>query len=91
LLPTFMIHTELANGALRIIELGVEAESAEIFVAYPRDQGVSAKVRALTECLRRSFGDPPYWDASWGSQPHSAGRKRVSGPRSRRRAGGSEV
>ena len=91
LLPTFMIHTELANGALRIIDLGAEAESAEIYVAYPRDQGVSAKVRALTECLRRSFGDPPYWDASSGSQPHSAGRKRASRPRSRRRAGGSEV
>jgi DNA-binding transcriptional LysR family regulator len=77
LLPTFMIHTELANGALRIIDLGVEAESAEIYVAYPRDQGVSAKVRALTECLRRSFGDPPYWDASLGSQPRGAARKRA--------------
>ena len=90
LLPTFMIHTELASGALRIIDLGVEAESAEIYVAHPRAQGVSAKVRALTECLRRSFGDPPYWDAGPGS-PHSAGRKRASRPRSRKRAGGSEV
>jgi DNA-binding transcriptional LysR family regulator len=62
LLPTFMMHAELASGALRSIDLGVEAEGAEIYIAYPKGRGASAKVRALTECLRRAFGDPPYWE-----------------------------
>ncbi len=29
--------------------------------------GASAKLRALTEWLRRSFGDPPYWDLPAGA------------------------
>jgi DNA-binding transcriptional LysR family regulator len=63
LLPSFMIHAELASGALLLVDVGLEAEGAEIYIAYPMDRGASAKVRAVTECLRRAFGDPPYWDA----------------------------
>jgi DNA-binding transcriptional LysR family regulator len=64
LLPSFMIHAELAGGALRILDIGLEAEGAEIHIAYPKDHGASAKVRALIEHLKRSFGDPPYWEAA---------------------------
>lgn len=71
LLPSFMIHSELVSDALRIIDLGVEAEGSEIYVAYPEGQGASAKVSALTECLRRAFGDPPYWELGLQS-PSSA-------------------
>ena len=67
LLTTFMIHPELASGALRIVDVGLEAEGAEIYIAYPMDRGASAKVHALTGCLRRAFGDPPYWET--GLQP----------------------
>jgi len=62
LMPTFLIHSELANDALRTIDIGMEAEAAEIYLAYPADRGPSAKIRALTEHLRKAFGDPPYWE-----------------------------
>ena len=62
LLPTFLIRPELDSGALRVVKVGVEAQSAEIHVAYPTARRASAKVRALIECLRAAFGDPPYWD-----------------------------
>lgn len=62
LLPTFFVHEALRAGTLVEIDIGVEAEGAELFLAYPRDHGASAKIHALADSLRRSFGDPPYWD-----------------------------
>ena len=62
LLPTFMIHAELASGALQELEVGAPAEGADVYVAYPRERGASAKLIALIEALRRAIGDPPYWD-----------------------------
>jgi len=62
LLPTFMIHTELASGALQLIDLGMQTEGAELYIAYAAGRCESAKVRALTEHLRHAFGDPPYWE-----------------------------
>ena len=62
LLPSFFVHEALAQGALVEIDIGLEAEGAELFLAYPRDHGASAKIRALGDSLRRSFGDPPYWE-----------------------------
>lgn len=62
LLPTFIVHHELAKGVLRAIDLGIEAEGADIHITYAKDREISAKVRALTTCLQHAFGDPPYWD-----------------------------
>jgi DNA-binding transcriptional LysR family regulator len=62
LLPRFLVHRELASGALRVVDSVVAADTAEVFVAYPSARA-SAKVRALVDCLRRSFGTPPYWEA----------------------------
>jgi len=62
LLPTFFCYQELGSGALVAIDIGVEAESAELYIAYPLDRSASAKVQALVASLRKSFGDPPYWD-----------------------------
>ncbi|HTN97878.1 MAG TPA: LysR family transcriptional regulator [Nordella sp.] len=62
LLPVFFVQDELARGALLAIDIGVEAEGAELFLAYPRERGASAKIAALTESLRRSFGDRKDWD-----------------------------
>lgn len=62
LLPTFLIHEELASGALVALDVGLEAEGAEVHLAYPREREVSAKLRALTAHLREAFGDPPYWE-----------------------------
>jgi DNA-binding transcriptional LysR family regulator len=62
LLPRFLVHRELASGALRVVDVAAAAEGAEVFVAYPSARS-SAKVRALVDWLRRSFGTPPYWEA----------------------------
>jgi DNA-binding transcriptional LysR family regulator len=64
LLPAFMIHRELASGALRELDVGVRAEGADVYVAYPRERGASAKLVALIDALRKAIGDPPYWDRS---------------------------
>ncbi|MBS7540992.1 LysR family transcriptional regulator [Ancylobacter lacus] len=63
LLPTFFVQAELRSGALAPVRLGVEAEGAELHIAYPRARGASAKLAALTESLRRSFGDGASWEA----------------------------
>ncbi|TIV11921.1 MAG: hypothetical protein E5W00_01580 [Mesorhizobium sp.] len=69
LLPTFFVHYQLVDGALTRIDIGVEAEGAELFIAYPRERSASAKVLALIESLRRSFRDPPYWDRASDQSP----------------------
>lgn len=64
LLPTFFIHEALASGALVEIDVGMQAEGAELFLAYSRDHGAAAKIRAFGDSLRRSFGNPPIWDVA---------------------------
>jgi DNA-binding transcriptional LysR family regulator len=62
LLPRFFVDEPLRDGRLVAIDIGREAEGAELCVVYPRDRTASAKVLALVDSPRRSFGDPPYWD-----------------------------
>jgi DNA-binding transcriptional LysR family regulator len=62
MLPSFFVHEALAEGSLVEVDIGLEAEGAELFLAYPRDHGAATKIRALADSLRRSFGDPPYWE-----------------------------
>lgn len=62
LLPTFFIYEALANGTLVEVDVGLQAEGAELFLAYPKDHGAAAKIRAFGDSLRRSFGSPPYWE-----------------------------
>ena len=64
LLPAYFIHKELARKQLTIVDVGVEAESATIYIAYPEDRRGSAKLRALTLWLRDAFGNPPYWEVA---------------------------
>ena len=72
LLPTFMIYREITAGTLVPVDVGAQAEGAEIHIAYPRERVVPAKVQALTLALRTAFGDPPYWDAALaGDAPRS--------------------
>ena len=33
-------------------------------IAFARDRCASAKSRALVDCLRAGFGEPPSWDAA---------------------------
>jgi DNA-binding transcriptional LysR family regulator len=62
LLPTFFLHGAHDSRTLKVIDVGAEAEGAEIFVAYPEDLRSAPKIIALTTWLRRAFGEPPYWD-----------------------------
>ena len=64
LLPTFFTGTEIANGSLVRLDVGTEAEGAELFVCYPPARRASAKVAALVAWLRVRFSDPPLWDAA---------------------------
>lgn len=63
LLPTFFVHDSIANGMLVPLDVSVEAEGAELFLAYARDHGAAARIQALADSLRRSFGDPPHWES----------------------------
>jgi DNA-binding transcriptional LysR family regulator len=65
LLPTFLVSTALASGDLSLVDVAAEPEGAVIYIAYPKERRVSAKVRALTESLRRTFGNPPTWDSKF--------------------------
>ncbi|MEL0211335.1 MAG: substrate binding domain-containing protein [Novosphingobium sp.] len=62
LLPSFFLQQEIRSGTLVEIDIGWQAEGAELFLTYPRDHGAASKIRALGDSLRRSFGDPPYWE-----------------------------
>src|SRR5580658_80761 len=62
LLTTFVVHELVASGELRVLDVGAEAEPATIFIGYPNDRRVSAKVLALIAHLRAAFGTPPYWE-----------------------------
>ena len=62
LLTTFIVHDAVRSEELRLVDIGAEAESATLFIAYPNDRRVSAKVLALIAHLRTAFGTPPYWE-----------------------------
>lgn len=62
LLPTFFVHDQLADGSLRRIDIGAEAEGATLHLAYPANRSPSAKLTALVAWLRHAFGAPAYWD-----------------------------
>ncbi|MEW9305168.1 LysR family transcriptional regulator [Labrys neptuniae] len=62
LLPTFIVGPEIRAGRLKVIDIGVRPEPEFIFLAHPEGRRPSVKLRTLAEHLKRSFGDPPYWE-----------------------------
>jgi len=48
---------------LEILDVGVDPDVTPISIAYRNGAPPSAKLAALIQHLRASFGDPPYWDA----------------------------
>ncbi len=79
LLPTFLCYVDVASGALQIINVGLDAEQAEIFIAYPADRSPSAKIHALTVHLRQVFGAPPYWESAM-PKPRKSQRGKIPAP-----------
>jgi DNA-binding transcriptional LysR family regulator len=62
LLPLFIAGPVIRAGTLRVIDVGIRPEPEFIFLAHPEGRRPSAKLRALADHLRATFGDPPYWE-----------------------------
>ncbi|WP_448951611.1 LysR family transcriptional regulator [Labrys neptuniae] len=62
LLPTFIAGPEIRTGRLVVIDIGLRPEPEHVFLAHPEGRRPSAKLKALAEHLKRSFGDPPHWE-----------------------------
>ncbi|MBV9116441.1 MAG: LysR family transcriptional regulator [Acetobacteraceae bacterium] len=71
LVATFVAGAAVEAGALTAIDVGAEPEGAFVYMAHPEGRRPSAKLRALAECLRRAFGEPPYWERAFA--PPNAG------------------
>jgi DNA-binding transcriptional LysR family regulator len=62
-LPTFHSHDAIKSGALEVIDIGVDADATPISIAYQNGMPPAAKLAALIDHLKCTFGNPPYWDA----------------------------
>jgi DNA-binding transcriptional LysR family regulator len=62
LLPTFALGDTVSAGVLVVVDVGIEAETEFVYIAHPERRRPSAKLRALADCLRAAFGEPPYWE-----------------------------
>jgi DNA-binding transcriptional LysR family regulator len=62
LMPTFIAGDAIKAGRLQTIALGAKPEPEWIYLAHAEGRQPSAKLRALADCLKQAFGDPPYWE-----------------------------
>jgi DNA-binding transcriptional LysR family regulator len=62
LLPAFIAGPAIREGRLAEIDVGHRPEAEFIYMAHPEGRNPSAKLRAIADYLKKSFGDPPYWD-----------------------------
>ena len=62
LLPAFIAGPAIRDGLLVEIDVGHRPEAEFIYMAHPEGRNPSAKLRAIADHLKKTFGDPPYWD-----------------------------
>jgi len=62
LIPMFIAGPALKADELELVDIGMRPEEEFIFIAHPDGRHPSAKLRALADHLRKTFGSPPYWD-----------------------------
>ncbi|NEJ20806.1 LysR family transcriptional regulator [Rhizobium leguminosarum] len=62
LLPAFIAGPAIREGLLAEIDVGHRPDAEFIYMAHPEGRNPSAKLRAIADHLKKSFGDPPYWD-----------------------------
>jgi DNA-binding transcriptional LysR family regulator len=62
LLPGFIAGPALKAGLLEKIELDREPEPEFLYIAHPQGRNPPAKLVALAEHLKQTFGSPPYWE-----------------------------
>ncbi|MFA1627036.1 LysR family transcriptional regulator [Rhizobium mongolense] len=64
LLPAFIVGPSVREGLLQIIDIDHQPEEEFVYMAHPEGRNASAKLRAVIDHLRITFGDPPYWDVT---------------------------
>lgn len=62
LLPTFIVGQDIKDRKLKVLDIGASVATEHLYVAHPDGRRASAKLRALVDALRGSFGAPPYWE-----------------------------
>lgn len=62
LLPTFIAGDAVAGGDLSVVLADYELPSASIYVLWPPNRQLSAKVRAFVDFLVERCTGTPYWD-----------------------------
>jgi DNA-binding transcriptional LysR family regulator len=72
-LPTFIIHKAVVDGALVPVMLPYEKVPTSIHVVYPSRRLMPAKVRAFVDYLAEKCAPYPYWDRDvFGSEKSDA-------------------
>lgn len=69
MLPAFIAGPAIQAGDLVAIPLDFNPADEFIYMAHAQGREPSAKLRALVDHLRRTFGNPPYWD--WNPERRS--------------------
>lgn len=62
LLPAFIAAQAVRDGLLREVVIDHKPEPEFIFMAHPQGRTPPAKLRAVADHLKATFGSPPYWD-----------------------------
>lgn len=58
------VSDEIAHGRLIEVLSAYSAPGNDIYAVYPDRKFLPAKVRLFIEFLKRTFGDPPYWETT---------------------------
>lgn len=58
------VSDEIAHGRLIEVLSKYAAPGNDIYAVYPDRKFLPAKVRLFIEFLKRTFGDPPYWEST---------------------------
>lgn len=66
--PTWVVHRELGNGALRPVledwEASTEPTPTAMHFVFPSNRLRAPKVALFMDAFREYVGEPPYWDAA---------------------------
>jgi DNA-binding transcriptional LysR family regulator len=62
MLPTFIIGADLQSGRLISLLTDYAPPQLAIFVLYPHNRHLSAKIRLFTAFVQERFAGRPYWD-----------------------------
>jgi DNA-binding transcriptional LysR family regulator len=62
MLPAFIAAPAIKAGELAAVPLDVAPDEEYLYMAHAQGRDPSMKLRALRDCLKEAFGDPPYWD-----------------------------